>query len=53
VNHYEITEPTCISFSGGRTSAFMLHKVLLNGGGNCQAKPRLFLPILAKRRRLL
>ncbi len=54
MNHYEITEPTCISFSGGRTSAFMLHKVLLNGGGgNCQAKPRLFLPILAKRRRLL
>jgi len=53
VNPYEITEPTCISFSGGRTSAFMLHKVLLNGGGNCQAKPKLFLPILAKRRRLL
>jgi len=33
VNPYEITEQTCISFSGGRTSAFMLHKVLVNGGG--------------------
>jgi len=27
-NPFEILEPTCISFSGGRTSAFMLHKVL-------------------------
>jgi 3'-phosphoadenosine 5'-phosphosulfate sulfotransferase (PAPS reductase)/FAD synthetase len=27
-NPYQISEPTCISFSGGRTSAFMLHKVL-------------------------
>ena len=33
LNPYEITEPTCISFSGGRTSAYMLKKVLDAGGG--------------------
>jgi 3'-phosphoadenosine 5'-phosphosulfate sulfotransferase (PAPS reductase)/FAD synthetase len=33
LNPYEITEPTCISFSGGRTSAYMLKKVLEAGGG--------------------
>ena len=40
MNHYEITEPTCISFSGGRTSAFMLHKVLLNGGGQLPSQAK-------------
>ena len=33
MNPFLITEPTCISFSGGRTSAYMLHKVLEAGGG--------------------
>jgi 3'-phosphoadenosine 5'-phosphosulfate sulfotransferase (PAPS reductase)/FAD synthetase len=28
VNPYKITEPTCISFSGGRISAYMLYRVL-------------------------
>lgn len=32
-NPYEIKGPTCISFSGGRTSAYMLHKVLEANGG--------------------
>ena len=40
MNPYEITEPTCISFSGGRTSAFMLHKVLQNGGGQLPNKAK-------------
>jgi len=33
MNHYLITEPTCISFSGGRTSAFMLYQILQAHGG--------------------
>lgn len=33
MNPYKINEPTAISFSGGRSSAYMLHKVLeVNGG---------------------
>ena len=28
MNPFKITEPTCISFSGGRTSGFMLYKIL-------------------------
>jgi predicted phosphoadenosine phosphosulfate sulfurtransferase len=33
VNPFEITEPTCISFSGGRTSGLMLYKVLEANNG--------------------
>jgi 3'-phosphoadenosine 5'-phosphosulfate sulfotransferase (PAPS reductase)/FAD synthetase len=32
-NPFEISGPTCISFSGGRTSAYMLYKVLETNNG--------------------
>jgi len=33
MNPYLITEPTCISFSGGRTSGYMLYKILEANNG--------------------
>jgi 3'-phosphoadenosine 5'-phosphosulfate sulfotransferase (PAPS reductase)/FAD synthetase len=38
MNPFEITEPTCISFSGGRTSAYMLRRVLQAHGGKLPAE---------------
>lgn len=33
IDPFKISGPTCISFSGGRTSAYMLHKVIEANGG--------------------
>lgn len=33
IDPFKIDEPTCVSFSGGRTSGYMLHRVLESNGG--------------------
>lgn len=49
IDPFKIDSPTCISFSGGRTSAYMLWRVIQSGGGNFRAKPLFALPIQVER----
>ncbi len=49
IDPFKIDSPTCISFSGGRTSAYMLWRVLQSGGGSYQAMPLSVLPTRARK----